>query len=197
MTDRSNGYEGVAAAFLASRGGLRSTRIGAERVRAWARRLAPGASVLDLGCGSGIPIAEVLIEQGLAVYGVDASPSLVSAFRQRWPDTPVSCEPVEESPFFGRQFDAILAWGLMFLLSDAAQRELIRRIGGALKPRGRLLFTSPVEAVTWVDVMTGHASQSLGAAEYERELSSIELDVVDQYVDEGRNHYFDAVKRPA
>jgi len=116
------------------------------------------------GLCSGIPITEVLIEQRLAVYGVDASPSLVSAFRQRWPDTPVSCEPAEESPFFGLQFDAILAWGLMFLLPDAVQRELIRRIGGALKPQGCLLFTSPAEAVTWVDVMTGQASRSLGAA---------------------------------
>jgi 2-polyprenyl-3-methyl-5-hydroxy-6-metoxy-1,4-benzoquinol methylase len=85
MIDRSNGYEGVAAEFLAGRGGSRSTRIGAETVRVWARQLAQRSSVLDLGCGSGVPIREVLIEEGLAVYGVDASPSLVSAFtRMAW-----------------------------------------------------------------------------------------------------------------
>lgn len=194
LIDRSNGYEGVAAKFLAGRGGPGSTRIGAERVRTWARQLPHGSTVLDLGCGSGVPITEVLIDQGLVVYGVDASPSLVAAFRQRWPDTPVKCEPVEESQFFCRQFDGVLAWGLVFLLSASSQRELIRHIGGALKPGGHLLFTSPAAAVAWDDVMTGQGSLSLGAAEYQRELSSVGLTVVDQYDDEGRNHYFEVIK---
>lgn len=115
MTDRSNGYEGIAAKFLAVRCGPGSTSIGAEEVRAWARQLAQRSAVLDLGCGSGVPITEVLIDQGLAVYGVDASPSLVSVFKQRWPDTPVKCEPVEKSQFFCRQFDGVVAWGPVFL----------------------------------------------------------------------------------
>lgn len=196
MTDRSNGYEGAAAEFLAVRGGPRSTRIGAEKVRTWARQLPRGCAVLDLGCGSGVPITEVLIDQGLAVYGVDASPSLVSAFKQRWPDAPIECEPVEESQFFCRQFDAVLAWGLVFLLSAPSQRKLIRRINNALKSGGHLLFTSPAEAVAWNDAITGQLSRSLGAAEYQRELSSVGLTVIDQYYDEGRNHYFDVVKEP-
>src|SRR5262245_60327577 len=143
MVDRSNGYEGVAAEFLAGRGGPRSARIGAEMVRKWARQLPAGTTVLELGCGSGVPITEVLVEEGLAVHGVDAAPSLVAAFKVRFPGTPVACEPVEESAFFGRQFDAVLSWGLMFLLPEPDQLALIRRIGDVLKPGGRLLFTSP------------------------------------------------------
>ncbi len=197
MIDRSNGYEGIATEFLASRGGRGGTRIGVDRVWTWAGQLARGSTVLDLGCGSGVPITELLIDRGLAVSGIDASPSLVSAFKRRWPDTPVACEPVEESQFFRRQFDAILAWGLVFLLSAATQRDLVRRISDALKPGGRLLFTSPAEAVTWNDAMTGRPSRSLGAAEYQRELSSVGLAVIDQYRDEGRNHYFDVVKQAA
>jgi 2-polyprenyl-3-methyl-5-hydroxy-6-metoxy-1,4-benzoquinol methylase len=196
MIDRSNGYEGVAAEFLARRGGPGSTRTGAEKVRTWARQLARGSAILDLGCGSGVPITEVLIDEGLAAYGVDASPSLVSAFRQRWPDTPVKCEPVEESQFFCRQYDGVLAWGLVFLLSAASQRELIKRISDALNPGGRLLFTSPAQALAWNDALTGQRSLSLGAAEYRRELSNAGLTVVSQYDDEGKNHYFDVVKEP-
>jgi len=194
MVDRSNGYEGVAAEFLAWRGGPGASRIGAEAVRRWARRLPEGSTVLDLGCGSGVPITEVLIELGLAVYGVDASPSLVSAFQKRWPHTPIKCEAVEESAFFGRTFDAVLAWGLMFLLSASDQRKLIGRTSEALKAGGLLLFTSPAEAVTWNDVMTGQSSRSLGAPEYRRLISSSGLAVVDEYDDEGKNHYFEAVK---
>lgn len=197
MIDRSAEYEGVAAEFLTGRAGSRSNRIGAENVRTWARRLARGSAVLDLDCGSGVPITEVLIDLGLVVYGVDASPSLVSAFRQRWPDTPVRCEPVQESQFFCRKFDAVLAWGLLFLLSAPDQRELIRRISETLELGGHLLFTAPAEAAVWNDVMTGQASQSLGAADYQRELSSAGLSLIEQYDDEGKNHYFDAVKEPS
>lgn len=192
--DRSNGYERVAAEFLAGRGSPESSGIGAAKVRAWARQLTPGASVLDLGCGSGLPITVVLLEAGLDVYALDASPSFVAAFKRRFPKTPVVCEAVEESSFFGRPFDAMLAWGLMFLLSPPAQRSLIPRLGGALNSGGRLLFTSPPKAITWNDAMTGEESRSLGAAEYRRLLSAAGLTVLREYEDEGENHYYDAVK---
>lgn len=66
--DRSNGYEGVAAEFLAGRGGPRSAGVGATAVRNWARMLPRGSAVIDLGCGSGLPITAVLIAEGLNVY---------------------------------------------------------------------------------------------------------------------------------
>jgi len=67
MTDRSNGYEGVAAEFLAGRGNARtrSKGIGVKAVREWARTLPRGAAVIDLGCGAGFPITEVLVMEGL------------------------------------------------------------------------------------------------------------------------------------
>ena len=44
------------------------------------------ASVLDLGCGSGYPVAEYMVKRGLRVTGVDSSPTLISLCRQRLPD---------------------------------------------------------------------------------------------------------------
>ena len=68
MIDRSNGYEDIAAEFVSTR----STTIGVRRVRDWAKALPLGAAVVDLGCGPGFPITEVLVAEGLRVYGVDA-----------------------------------------------------------------------------------------------------------------------------
>ncbi|HEY4364153.1 MAG TPA: class I SAM-dependent methyltransferase [Bryobacteraceae bacterium] len=82
-----------------------------KTVRKWARTLARGAAVLDLGCGSGLPLTEVLVAEGLCVYGVDAAPSFVEAFRRNLPGTPEVCEAVEDSRFFDRTFDGVLAWG--------------------------------------------------------------------------------------
>jgi SAM-dependent methyltransferase len=194
MTDRSNGYEDVAVEFLARRGSGRSTGIGVNEVRTWARTLPRGAAVIDLGCGPGFPITEVLVAEGLSACGVDAAPSFVQAFRRNLPNTPVVCEAVEDSMFFNRNFDGVLAWGLIFLLSPEDQPRLIKRIAAILLPGGRLLFTSPAEPFVWNDAMTGLESRSLGAEEYRRQLSAVGLSVLSEYEDEGQNHYFDAIK---
>ena len=44
-----------------------------------------GGTILDLGCGSGEPIARHLIGGGFRVTGVDSSPSLVAMCRSRFP----------------------------------------------------------------------------------------------------------------
>src|SRR6267142_2695977 len=67
-TDLSNGYEAVAAEFLAGRGRAPSSAVGARPVRDWARTLPSGAAVIDLGCGSGLPITKVPVGEGLKVY---------------------------------------------------------------------------------------------------------------------------------
>ncbi|GCE29825.1 putative methyltransferase [Dictyobacter alpinus] len=194
MMDRSNGYERVAAEFLARRGSGRLTGVGANVVRKWAQTLPCRAAVLDLGCGPGFPITEILVAEGLTVFGVDAAPSFVQAFRRNLPNIPVVCEAVQDSHFFHRTFDGVLAWGLMFLLSPKDQRHLIRRISDILVPGGHLLFTSPSEPLIWNDVMTGLESRSLGAEEYRKLLSTVGLSVTSEYEDEGQNHYFDVLK---
>ena len=194
--DRSNGYEAVAAEFLSRRGNPQrgSAGIGVKQVRNWARALPRGSAVIDLGSGPGFPITEVLVAEGLEVYAIDAAPSFVEAFRRNLPNVPVACEAVESSTFFSRTFDAVLAWGLIFLLPPEEQRRLLRRMAGVLAPAGRLLFTSPPEPVVWKDAMTGLESRSLGAAEYRRLLSEVGMTIASEYEDEGQNHYFDASK---
>lgn len=192
--DRSNGYEAVAVDFLARRGSGRSTGVGVHAVREWARTLPRGAAVIDLGCGPGFPITEVLVAEGLDVFAIDAAPSFVQAFRPNLPNIPVVCEAVQDSTFFDRTFEGVLAWGLMFLLSPEDQRRLIQSIADILVPGGRLLFTSVAEPLAWNDAMTRLQSRSLGAEEYRRQLSAVGLSVTSEYEDEGQNHYFDVVK---
>ena len=190
--DPSNGYDGIAEIFIARRGKRPAAgdAIGAATIREWADALPTRAAVLDLGCGPGEPSTRVLCEAGLTPFAVDASPKMVAAFRERFPDVPVECNTVEASSFLDRQFDGVLAWGLMFLLDPAEQAQLIRRVARALKPRGRFLFTAQTEPLEWLDAMTGQQSQSLGAAEYERLLREAGLVWVGEAQDEGDNHYY-------
>jgi SAM-dependent methyltransferase len=189
--DASNGWEEFATQLVARR---EQSPIGAATVRTWAQSLPRGARILDLGCGSGVPISETFKNDEFILYGIDASPSLVAEFRRRFPGATVACEAVESSQFFGQKFDAVIAIGLMFLLSETVQKALICKIGSVLKQRGRFLFTSPAQPCTWADSMTGRQSRSLGAGAYVSVLSQAGLALMSEYVDEGENHYYDCVK---
>src|SRR5437762_3280369 len=115
--DKSNGYEDIATIFIKGRGQA-VNGIGASSVRGWAQTLQPGSVVLDLGCGTGIPVSKILIDAGMIVYGVDASPTIAKAFHQNFPSMPIACETMEESLFFDRKFDGIIASGLIFLIPE-------------------------------------------------------------------------------
>ena len=188
--DPANGYEEYAKAFIAAR----DPAIGADVVRDWARNLPEGAAILDLGCGTGVPVSRALIEDGFKVYGVDASPTLASEFARHFPQARVACEPVETSSFFNRRFDGVVATGLMFLLPADAQRSLVFKVASALDPGGRFLFTSPSQTCEWEDVITGRQSRSLGQDAYARLLSEAGLALVENFTSEAGNHHFHAMK---
>lgn len=190
--DRANGYELAAQEFMLRR---TDSPIGAANVRSWAESLPRDAAVLDLGCGHGVPISQALIQAGCSLRGVDASPTLVSAFRSRFPDAEVECARVEDSQFLESTFDGVVAWGLMFLLEPETQKLLLRKISGALERGGRLLFTAPEQECEWVDVLTKRRSVSLGAEAYSRILDEAGMVLMEQFQDEGGNHYYLAVKR--
>jgi SAM-dependent methyltransferase len=145
--DPSHGYDALAKEFAARR----CSRIGVPQVKAWSEALPRSAVVLDLGCGNGVPISEALMQAGCSVYGIDASLRMVQDFRARFPDVPVVCEPIEQSALFGREFDGAIAWGLMFLLHEEAQAEVVRHVSRALRQGGSFLFTSPFQSCTWSD----------------------------------------------
>ena len=188
--DRSNGYELVAERFMASR----NQDMGVATVRDWSRTLPPGSSVLDLGCGYGAPVSQALIDEGFAVFGIDASAKMISAFRARFPVAHAECAAVEQSAFFSRQFDAAVAVGLMFLLPLEVQAVVIRKVAKALNPGGKFMFTSPKECCTWKDLQTGRESISPGAEAYHQILRAQGLVLDGEQIDEGNNHYYLASK---
>jgi cyclopropane fatty-acyl-phospholipid synthase-like methyltransferase len=193
LKDKSNGYEQIAPIFIKGRGQA-VNGIGKSSVVKWAQKLPAKSVVLDLGCGTGIPVSMVLIDAGMTVYAVDASPTMVKTFRQNFPNHAVACEAVENSSFFNRKFDAIIAWGLIFLLPPEEQEIVIQKAANALKTGGKFLFTATGKRNEWKDAMTDHHSISLGPEKYKELLEASGLSLVDEFEDEGENHYFDTVK---
>jgi 2-polyprenyl-3-methyl-5-hydroxy-6-metoxy-1,4-benzoquinol methylase len=187
--DPSNGYEEHAEAFMRRR----DRSIGLDVVREWVRQFPPGARILELGCGHGV-ISQALAERGLTLYAVDASPTLLDAFRRRFPAARTECAAAEDSSYFDRRFDGAVAWGLIFLLPVEAQHAVIARVARALEPGGKFLFTAPREAKVWIDVLTEQESRSLGEPEYVSLLRESGCEVQCGRTDAGGNHYFFATK---
>ena len=184
--DKSNGYEEIADRFMLAR----NPQIGPATVREWSKTLPTGSSILDLGCGNGIPITQILIEEGFAVYGIDASAKMIAAFRANFPHAHAECAAVEGSAFFGRTFDGVVAWGLMFLLPPDIQTILIGKVASVLNSGGKFLFTSPRDAFTWKDIQTGRECLSLGLEKYHDMLRAAGLVLVGEASDEGENYYY-------
>jgi trans-aconitate methyltransferase len=75
--------------------------------------LPPNPTILDMGCGSGEPIAGYLIVKGCDLTGVDASSAMIGMCKDRFPDQEWFVADVRTLSL-ERRFDGILAWDSFF-----------------------------------------------------------------------------------
>jgi 2-polyprenyl-3-methyl-5-hydroxy-6-metoxy-1,4-benzoquinol methylase len=101
----------------------------------------PGGSVLDLGCGSGEPIARHFIEQGFRLTGVDASQAMIATCRHRFPEQTWIVRDMRTLDVDSR-FDGIIAWDSFFHLSQDDQRRMFPIFQRHARPNAALMFTS-------------------------------------------------------
>jgi 2-polyprenyl-3-methyl-5-hydroxy-6-metoxy-1,4-benzoquinol methylase len=100
-----------------------------------------GATVLDLGCGGGSPVALHMVAQGFRVTGVDSSPTLISLWRTRMPDQEWIVGDMR-SLALGRRFGAILAWDSFFHLRHKDQRTMLAYFAVHSAPAAILIFNA-------------------------------------------------------
>lgn len=101
----------------------------------------PTGSILDLGCGSGEPIARYFIEQGYVVTGADSSPSLIDICKQRFPMQRWVVADMREF-CLGDRFNGLIAWDSFFHLRPEDQRLMFPVFRTHCAPKAALLFTS-------------------------------------------------------
>jgi ubiquinone/menaquinone biosynthesis C-methylase UbiE len=102
-----------------------------------------GDSVLDIGCGSGAHLQTLRDAVGGRgrVLGVDFSPKMVAAARQRaerhgWRNVEIALADVTRDPLGHDDFDAALATFSFSAMPDV--RRAVENVHGALRPGGRL-----------------------------------------------------------
>lgn len=119
--------------------------------RSWIDRfvqaLPARAAVLDIGCGSGEPIAADLIGRGLALTGIDSSAAMIDLCRSRFPEAKWLVGDMRDMAL-GMRFDGLLAWNSFFHLTGDDQRAMFPLFAAHARPGGLLMFTSgPDEGV--------------------------------------------------
>lgn len=151
--------------------------------RGWLDRfcalLPAGGAVLDIGCGSGVPIGRELVARGFALTGVDGSATMLALFAANLPGVPTIHADMRTLAL-GRRFDGLLAWDSFFHLTPDEQRAMITRFAAHAAPGAALMFTSGTEEGEAIGTLEGEPLYhgSLSTAEYRTRLAAAGFAVV-------------------
>jgi SAM-dependent methyltransferase len=110
-------------------------------------RLGARRQVLDLGCGSGVPVAATLSDAGHQVTGVDLSGVQVERARGRVPGATFVQADATRLELPAASLDAVLSFYALIHIPVDEQRQLLQRIAEWLRPGG--LFVATVGAIAW------------------------------------------------
>ena len=145
------GYDAVSLRYEEAYGG-------ADKYADWlgelGRCLPRGGTVLDLGCGSGLPVARTLTAGGFRVTGVDISDVQIRRARQQVPDAAFVRADITDPAFVPGgpgAFDAVVSFYALIHLPLDEQPRLLGRIGGWLRPGGWFVGTTGHRAWTGVE----------------------------------------------
>lgn len=106
----------------------------------FASTLEPGGRLLDLGCGSGVPVAGYFLDQGFSVTGVDYANTMIALARERYPAGDWHVQDIKDLTIEG-PFDGIYSWDGFFHLTVAEQRAIIPDLCRLVRPGGAILLT--------------------------------------------------------
>ncbi|WP_341799000.1 MULTISPECIES: class I SAM-dependent methyltransferase [Rhizobium] len=169
-------YRRHAAAWTTARGTVLHEHAWIGRFADMLRR---GTDVLDIGCGSGEPIARYLASRGHPVTGVDGSPEMIALFQANLPGAIVE---VADMRFLklDRRYGGLIAWDSFFHLAPQDQRMMFPIFRDHAEPAAPLLFTSGPAVGEAIGTLNGeplyHAS--LDPDEYRILLDRSGFDVV-------------------
>lgn len=128
------GYDRGGDAYLRAR-----NRVPDPRVVALAGALRPGARVLDLGCGAGVPTARFLAAEGFDVIGLDVSPRQVERARGLVPAAAFAVRDMAALEPHELAVEAVVALFAIFHVPREAHAGIFRVLRSFLPAGGHLL----------------------------------------------------------
>lgn len=144
-------YDALAETYTEHRSAFDNTRQLQEL-----NKLIPGNSmVLDIGCGSGLPVARYFVEHGNRVIGIDVSKKMIELARKDVPEAEFHVEDILSSDFKEGSFDLIVSFYCLFHIRKEKQKGVFAEIREWLKPGGYTYFTLALSEYTGKDEFDG------------------------------------------
>ena len=131
-------YDSIAQAFADMRDSFNTEK---KYLDLFLEHLKERKDVLDVGCGSGHPIASYLIQNGCNVTGVDSSKELLSIAKSKCPAMKQIYGDVR-TVNINQKFDGIIEWWCLFHLPKEDHKKMIARFASWLNKDGILEFTT-------------------------------------------------------
>ena len=131
-----SGYNKIANRYLSER------TTDSEDVRLlgdFIEMLAPGAKVLDAGCGAGVPITRLLAER-FDVLGVDFSAAQIELARKNVPNAKFLCKDLTDLHFPQDFFDGICSYYAIIHIPREEHRALLEKFHFMLNTGGIALL---------------------------------------------------------
>jgi cyclopropane fatty-acyl-phospholipid synthase-like methyltransferase len=103
------------------------------------------ARILDLGCGTGRPMAEYVLARGHRVTGVDQSEALLDVARARFPEGEWVQSRIEDFPVaIDRScgYHGAMAWDSLFHIERERHASILENVRRTLVPGGRVMLTA-------------------------------------------------------
>lgn len=138
MDNEGKSYDRIAADFAKMRDSFYTEQ---KYLDIFIQYLDPNSHILDVGCGSGYPIASYLVDKGFKVTGIDASKELLEIAKVNCPSMVTKYGDMRTIDI-NETFDAIIEWWAIFHLPKEDHLKMLSRFSTWLKKDGILHFTT-------------------------------------------------------
>lgn len=103
-------------------------------------QLQPSPSILELGCGCGVPILQLLLKQGAHVVANDISTKQIEMAKARFPDAELIAGDMTALAFEPESFHGAISFYTLFHLPRSKLKDMLTKIHSWLKPNGIFIF---------------------------------------------------------
>lgn len=102
--------------------------------------LQPSPDILELGCGPGVPILKLLLDQGARVVANDISAKQIEMAKSRFPAAELRAGDMTALTFDPESFHGVISFYTLFHLPRSKLKDMLIKIHGWLKPGGVFVF---------------------------------------------------------
>lgn len=113
---------------------------GIDYLKRFSQLIERGRTILDVGCGDGLPVDAYLVEQGFAVNGIDASARMVARARKNVPEGFYEIKDLFDLREGEYCVDGVVSLRAMLQIPHEKYRALLKNFASFMPNGGALLL---------------------------------------------------------